>query len=44
MKDSSDRYLEKTLFQAKKFGLHTHVIQQLESELNQRIEKNKTLK
>lgn len=43
MDNQSIKYLEKTLFQAKKFGLDPNYIQLLEKELNHRIQKNKAL-
>ena len=40
MKKLSDKYLEETLFQAKKFGLDPDFIQQLESEFRLRAKKD----
>jgi hypothetical protein len=36
--NQSQRYLDETLFQAKRAGLQTHYIQQLEVERNFRLE------
>ena len=41
MKNLSDKYLEETLLQAKKFGLDPNFIQQLESEFEWRVKKEK---
>ncbi|WP_156857131.1 hypothetical protein [Oceanobacillus sp. AG] len=43
MMNQSDKYLEETLLQAKKHDLPPHYIRQLESELNQRREKERML-
>lgn len=43
MMNQSDKYLEETLLQAKKHDLPPHYIRQLESELNQRREKERKL-
>ena len=39
--DQSDKYLEETLLQAKRHDLPPHYIRQLESEMNQRREKER---
>ncbi|WP_405100112.1 hypothetical protein [Oceanobacillus sp. FSL H7-0719] len=43
MDNQSIKPLEQTLFEARKFGLDTNHIQQLEAELNQRIQKDKVI-
>lgn len=41
MGTKSDKYLEETLFQAKRFGLHTSYIRKMETEYSKRLEKDK---
>ncbi len=43
MMNQSEKYLEETLLQAKRFGLQTNYIQKLESERNERLEKERAL-
>ncbi|MCM3741423.1 hypothetical protein M3210_14210 [Oceanobacillus luteolus] len=43
MMDQSKKYLDETLFQARRFGLQSNYIQKLESERKERLEKEKAL-
>ncbi|MCF3944917.1 hypothetical protein [Oceanobacillus alkalisoli] len=41
MMNQSDKYLEETLLQAKKHDLPPHYIRRIESEMNERLEKER---